>query len=585
MSPPARHHFQHQHQHQHHQQHQHFTGSLTYQLPVSLHPPEPIKKIKKKITMDNWPQEIYDHVVSFIERRVGEADVPIWDHHRLPPAYPAIAVISRKFQVAVERYTFRRLRIHTTDPELDHLERALTTSRRRRALRNLSLTIVLPSYPPVSYTEFETDRDRSANNEAVTATLARVFRILTAGDSQDSSSTAPALDLEIAGAYSPPDKRERPTLPPSPSPDGQFGIRPDLYGRRYAFSLLDLTPDVVDFPPLPCVRSFSFSHGIRIWNPRVAVLLTAKMVKATRADWDLSYMENGWGRYMRIDQLYRDSLVESIECTTLPAATTNFRCALKSPQASNVETLPRFVAAESHDPVSCALRHLTRNCTQVSVEGPIHFSFFDPPSGVLGGDALCWQHLAELRVKVDMRGPEGSWLFRLEDNDATTTANASDSTTELQQILPPGYGETEEEREEAEEYYDDHQDIIFLSQQQQQQQDDSSRSIPDDVQMNTLLTAVARACSRLPALQVAVLEAEHDNDDNWPFQVSCVAAGKPFGSWDTEYADGTGSWRVYLHVDEWRPAETTLREFKMVGRARGGPESTVCFLPWGTFDY
>ncbi|KAI1490117.1 hypothetical protein F5X96DRAFT_637732 [Biscogniauxia mediterranea] len=536
--------------------------------------------------MDNWPQEIYDHVVSFIERRVGESDVPVREHGRLPPAYPAIAVVSRKFQFAVERYTFRRLRIDTTDPELDQLERALTTSRRRRALRSLSLTIVLPYYPSVSYTKFETDRDRSANNEAVTAALARVFRILAAGDSQDSS-TAPTLDLEITGAYSIPDKRERSNLSSSPSPHDQFGDRPDLYERRYTFSLLDLTPDVVDFPPLPCVRNFSFSHVDRIWNPRVAVLLTAKMVKATRADWDLSYVRNSYGRYIRVERLCRDGLVESIEYTTLPTATTNFRCELQSPEASILKILPKFVTAGSHDPVSCALRHLTRNCTQISVEGPIHFSFFDPPSGVLGGDALCWQHLAELRVKVDMRGPEGSWLFRLDDdNNATTTANASDPTTELQQLLPPGYGETEEEREESEEDYNDHYDIIFFQMEQQEQYDNSERSVPDDVQMNTLLTAMARACSRLPALQVAVLEAEYDNDDNWPFQVCCVAADKRFGSWDTKYADGnTGSWRVYFHVGEWRPAEATLREFKMVGRARGGPESTVCFLPWGTFDY
>ncbi|KAI0595744.1 hypothetical protein F4775DRAFT_347129 [Biscogniauxia sp. FL1348] len=534
--------------------------------------------------MDNWPQEIYDHIVSFAERRVGEADVPVWEHHHLPLAYPAIATVSRKFQVAVERFTFRRLRIHTTDPELDALERNLT-SRRRGALRNLSLTIVLPSYPPAAYTEFETDRDRSANNEAVTATLARVFRILAAGDHQDSSAT-PALDLEIAGAYSPPDRRQSPALPPSPSPDGQFGIRPDLYGQRYAFSLLDLTPDVVDFPPLPCVRSFNISHETRTWNPRVAVLLTAKMVNAVRTDWDLSYITNSWGRYFRIDQLYRDGLVEGIKSSTLPARTTNFHCALKSPQASNVETLPRFTATESHDPVSCALRHLTRNCTQVSVAGPIHFSFFDPPAGVPGGDALCWQRLTELRVKVDMRGPDGSWLFRLEDNDAAAAAaaaDASDSMTELQQLLPPGYGETEDEREEAEEYYDDHQDVVLS--QQQQGELNHFRAIPDDVKMNALLTAMARACSRMPALQVAVLEAEYDNDDNWPFQVCFVAAHKSFGSWDAEYADGTGSWRVYLHVDEWRPAEATLEEFMMIGRARGGLESIVCFLPWGTFDY
>ncbi|KAI0532568.1 hypothetical protein GGR58DRAFT_522679 [Xylaria digitata] len=156
--------------------------------------------------MDRWPQELFDHVVLFTEQRVGEDTVPVWEHQRLPPARPILAVVSRKFQAAVERLTFEELRVKASDSGLDDLARILN-ARRRQSLRGLSVTLILPPLYIDEFREFwwMTDEDRRANNNATTALLRRLFDIL------NRNPAAPAIELEIAGAEPTPDARGFPS--------------------------------------------------------------------------------------------------------------------------------------------------------------------------------------------------------------------------------------------------------------------------------------------------------------------------------------------------------------------------------------
>ncbi|KAI4860906.1 hypothetical protein F4820DRAFT_85854 [Hypoxylon rubiginosum] len=504
--------------------------------------------------MDKWPQELYDHVVSFVER--------VW-HPTLPSAYPAIAAVSRKFQAAIERRSFHHLHIYTTKERLDRFK-SILTPRRRNILRILTVSIILPSYPAKSFFKFETDEDRRANNKAATAAMGRLFRILAGNDSQYDESMTPVLDLKIRGIYSPSD---------------QLSVEREPHRERYAFSLLDLTSEVSKFPPLPRVRSFCICRTTkRAWNPRVAMSLTAKMVKATHVEWRFPCMrgyQEKWNAYPSLDRMFRDDLVDSIKSAELPASVTTFSCDLISPATKRYHALPRFVAPGEYDPVSCALRRLTRNCTDIFIDGPMHLSLFDPPAGVLSTSQPCWQDTTRLQVRVDMQAPDGSWLFQLENG--VSTPNRPGSPTDLDRP-PPGYWTTEEEREEAEEYYAEHLGNAISP------PPGLDRKDPKDADMNALLAAFARACFHMPALQLAVLDACNDNDDGLPFRVSCVAPGNPYGSLDKKYANGSDSWRVYLHVDEWRPTEATMEEFKRIGRARNGENPKVCFLPWGIYD-
>ncbi|KAI3317819.1 hypothetical protein HD806DRAFT_513835 [Xylariaceae sp. AK1471] len=530
--------------------------------------------------MDKWPQEIYDHVVSFLEKRVGEADVPVWEHHTLPFALPAVAAVSRKFQYAVERRTFDYLNKKVSDTEIEKFEQILTP-RRRYILRELMVTILLPTYPRESYGKFETDEDRQANNAAATATLRRLFEFIRSCDADTpDDEVIPSLHLRIDGVFSLTDKRSKLL---TKDEIVQFGLWPDLHDLRYRFSLLNMTSDGTGLPTLPCVRHFTLAQGPRYWSPAVAALLTSKMPNVQTVRWNLELPREDWGLYYSLDKIYRNELVTGIRSIKLPKSIKTFDCKI-APLIfrDKHQKLPEFIEPGTDDPVGLALRESTKHCMGVELSGSLGPSVFDASIDTQRANGeLCWQNTTDLRVMVHMCSPDGTWLFDVESEDPFEDDNAEEVLGALDH-LPPGYGATDEAREEAEEYFDDHRD--FLLEVSEDDHDRSSRSVPNDDKMNAFLTAFARRCSLMPALQVATLEAEYDNPDSWPFQVSCAAPGEPFSDWDTEFADGTDSWRVYLHVHDWRPTEATLDAFKAIGKGRDGQEPTICFLPWGTFD-
>ncbi|KAI1460768.1 hypothetical protein F4805DRAFT_454213 [Annulohypoxylon moriforme] len=515
--------------------------------------------------MDKLPQEIYDRIVSFIERRIDDPNVPAEERRGRDLAiYPAVASVSRKFQAAVERLTFRVLHVTATESELNKLERSLTPQR-CDYLRFLALCIVFPGHTERPLIQYERDDTRRANNESATQTLRRIFDILAVAYNRDNH-TEPTLNLEISA----------PNTPRNLPSKGNIGQLQQEW-RRSVFSLLDITGDAADFPNLPAVRTFALTNSFRSWDPRVALLLSTKVVNAIFTEWDRTYRTSFWGRYYRFDELYRNSLVNNIRSTPLPASVRVFSCKLPQVQVHNALHLPNFIGTENYDPVCCALRHYTRNCTHVRLEGPIHASLFDPPANVLGGDASCWNNLTELLVKVTMYGPDGVWLFKRWDGYDTPGSPPGTPTDHYR--LPPGYGETEEELEEAERYLDNHSDAFFGS----GSEHGPYRTIPNDTAMNALLTSFARGCSRLPSLKEAILTAVFDHPENSPVQVSCAASNHSFATWDEEFAEGTDTWRVFLYLNWWRPDEATVEEFKKIGRNKDGHDSQICYLPWGEY--
>ncbi|KAI1483667.1 hypothetical protein F4774DRAFT_366192 [Daldinia eschscholtzii] len=504
--------------------------------------------------MDKWPQELYDHVIFFYLKRTYVFD----------PAFLALATVSRKFQNSVERHTFQRLLITATESKLNELEQILTP-RRRSFLRHLALRMALPPYSSEYFTEFETDQDRLDNNEAITASLKRVFCLIHTLYKQ-SDNTSPILELHIMGAASPSDKAPRPFLPKVPA-NYRYQVRLDLGDKRYKFSLLNVASDLSDFPSLPCVREFTISNGRRNWSPRVAVLLSTKMVKAESINWHLDRREDSWGRYYRMDRIYRHELVGAAVLADLPASTKRFFCHVASPWVDNRQKLlPQFVEPGNHDLVSRALRHLTRNCTKVHIIGPLHHTFFDPLTGLRDEVGQCWKDVEALNVTVYMHNPEGKWLFKLE----SSVIEDQDSLITLDH-LPPGYGDTKEELEEREKFYYEH--MV-----QPNKRDEPKRVIPDDIELNALFTDFARACCQLPVLKEACVEVMCLGTDIWQYEIGCLAPGRPFPRGKSMHPHDVNSWRVYLYLHQWRPSETTIEELKMIGRTRDGCDSV--FL-WG----
>ncbi|KAH8164305.1 hypothetical protein CIB48_g3926 [Xylaria polymorpha] len=512
--------------------------------------------------MDKLSLEIFERIISLLPRRIGEEKVPLWERCTLPWALPALATVSRRFQHAIERRTFDSLCIETNNAELSEFEHILNVERQSH-VRHLTITLLVPPRPSKASDGkgeryYETNQDRQAHREALTAPLRRLWNFI--GTWNEGASKGIYLSL---GAV--------------PTPGVTLW---DRSYRPFNFSLLDLTADAESFPPLPCVRDLDFDGRSCYWNPRVALVLTSRMPKLERAEWGLDEAQYDWGRYYSIDKKYRDELVRSIQTMRLPSSLKKFSCHLKGPNYydDHSQVLPRFIKNGEHDPVSCGIRELTRHCTEVSLEGPFHPSLFDPPrSGPAAEQQPCWQHTSILSVKMLPCSPDGSWLFRPYPTvaDLHLPKGLINCTR-----LPPGYADTEEGLKEAEDYYDDHEEIVMPG-----RKDHFSLPptlAPDDEKLNAMIIAFARCCARMPALKIADLRFEDINDD-YPFQIICIAPFHRLDGWDAEMANPADSYRMYLHFDNWRPAYTTITELKNVGVETNGQPSTICFLEWGDF--
>ncbi|KAF3064542.1 hypothetical protein GL218_02186 [Daldinia childiae] len=520
--------------------------------------------------MNKLPLELHDRIVQFLGRRIGEEFLPPWEHGTLPFALPAIAAVSRNFQQAVERLTFRNLKVSTSPSDLDVFRRTLTPQRQRNIRR---LTVHLWIDHPLSHTNspyqprrFATSEERRVINETTTTQLKELFNILAAWRLQE-----PSLTLEVTG----------PLL--------SYKTEDALRGPYLRFSMLDVLGDMVDFPPLPIVKQlYVYSMSCHL-HPHLAVSLTAKMPNVSHVDWDLSTCHTiSWGLYHYMSRIWRDGLVQSIESTTLPPSVEKFTFKMFVPGTGRFQILPNFIGSTSSDSVSLALRKLTKDCAEVYIDGSIHASLFDPlagPGTAPQEAALAWEKVTRLEVRVSMCGPDGKWLFKIDPNDETPGNPPEDLDFDC---LPPGYGTTESELDDAEEYYDDHREDIAPETMDENNWDgEFFRTKADDGPMNALLVAFARGCRRgnMPALRTAILQCEFFNTDNWPFQVTYFAAGAtaPIG-WDAEFAGGDhDAWRVFFHVGNWRPAEETLKEFRRIRRELDGRDTVVCFLPWGDF--
>ncbi|KAI0014326.1 hypothetical protein F4779DRAFT_5588 [Xylariaceae sp. FL0662B] len=521
--------------------------------------------------MNKLPLELHDRIVQFVGRYANE---PPWVHWTLPKALPAIAAVSRNFQQAVERLTFRNLRVSTSPSDLDAFRRTLTPQRQRN-LRRLAVHLCVDDPLPctTSGTEqprkFATDEERRAINESTTTQLREFFNILAGW-----RLSGPSVTLVVDGPRS-----FRETL----------DVPDEAYFR---FSMLDVSSDLTDFQPLPMVKQLYVNPMSCHLHPHLVVCLTAKMPNVSHVSWDLStcYTINSWGLYHYMPRIWRDGLVQSIESTTLPPSVEKFSFNMFVPGTSSFQILPNFIGSSSSpDPVSSALRKLTKDCTEVYIEGSIHPLLFDPfavPGTAPHEAAPAWKKVTRLEVKVSTYGPDGEWLVKLDpDNDPTPKIPPEELDFDH---LPPGYGTTKSELDEAEEYYEKYQKDItpLIEDGWDPEPIEFLRIEADDGPMNALLAAFARGCGRgnMPALRTATFQSEFHR---WTFWVTCCTAGTAaLLERDTEFADGDrNAWCVFFYVGNWRPAEETLEEFRQIGRERTGRDTTVRFLPQRHFAY
>ncbi|KAI1165550.1 hypothetical protein F5B18DRAFT_610092 [Nemania serpens] len=246
----------------------------------------------------------------------------------------------------------------------------------------------------------------------------------------------------------------------------------------------------------------------------------------------------------------------------LPFSAKVFNCTLKPPYYGDYnQVLPRFVEDGSPDPVSCAIRRLTRHCKEIVLYGTFGLSLFDPPtSGPAAEEQPCWQSTTTLRVRMLPCTPDGSWLLRPKASSTTPIPpiNLPGGLIDCTQ-LPPGYRNTTEEYIEDEEYDSIHGSVIDLNEECGSVHSSVTDLLttggqpvpewdPDNENLSAMITAFARCCNRMPALKVADVRFDPLGSD-LPIQLLFVAALHRMDDWDEDdMANNANACRVYLHI-------------------------------------
>jgi hypothetical protein len=129
--------------------------------------------------MNRLPQEIYDEIAA-------------WDSK--PSNLTDLATISRPWQMAVERITFRQIYLKSSD--LDRFER-IVRGRRRGFLGVILYSIVLPTHSEAVHGRREAKGHHQANYEAFLSAIHCLFSILKSWDDVECH-----IRLEILDVYS-----------------------------------------------------------------------------------------------------------------------------------------------------------------------------------------------------------------------------------------------------------------------------------------------------------------------------------------------------------------------------------------------
>ncbi|KAE9369303.1 hypothetical protein N431DRAFT_560164 [Stipitochalara longipes BDJ] len=518
--------------------------------------------------MEQIPQEIYDRIATQLgdtEKRPGQ-HIP---HAERAFNRPVLATISRKWQRAIERRSFRALELRST--ELHEFE-SIMTNARRRYLRVLRYYTVLPVYPAGSRQLFERHGDRTANDEAFSAAIHHLFRIFKDWEDQSSDRPGYSVQLHIRNLYSPTDHRFRgrsyePTEEAQQCQYGEFGMR-----CRYSYIRL-LNP--TELPIVSGIEIFELhwrNPYSRKLAPQTFVEIAAKLPNLRKIWGELADSESA---YPALRRRYRNDLVYAIESLSFPASIKHLSLTLQHWGHMDQAWQPTSLLhpGASHDSLSGTVWRAT--CHQnilntLYIKGVVDTSLLwpgsvgqipapDPKSPVLVKPF--WQNLKSLTIHFHITSPSGDWYFHAPRNGPGSVFDSSvASKAESDIAMPPGYGSSEKQDSDAslrysfvDELWNSGNAIARVF-----------RLVPNEPVLVPLIESFARACLQIPNLENATLATELRE----PIEI------------DSETHHFPSEWGIYFAAPANRSGYPVYEEYSYPGEDLTVPRLTFNTRKW-----
>ncbi|POS79948.1 hypothetical protein DHEL01_v201656 [Diaporthe helianthi] len=494
--------------------------------------------------MNNFSQEMVDGIAEHIPPWFGDTCAN----------RPGLATLSRSWQSAIERQTFRSIKIQARDLE-DFCTIFARCKRRRGLLRQLYLNITFPQYDDDHFFNFENAEDRAEGDSV----FSRHVSILLQELSQWPIWGRLSLHIELDSFQ-------------------DFRFR-----HRYLYSQIRLGGALAFAIPhitIPHITSFCTSNVIRCVAPGSQVALTSTFPNLKRIDWCF----NDPLRFPALRrQLFQEltSAVDSFQ----PQPASKTLCININRQQSypHNERLPSFKSnGNSLCGSICALlaRSKIENFDYV---GPIDPTLFWPSKTSKTSEPRPWSSLQRLDVDFQSGSLQGQWFFKgLPDDpdyDENTEVPLPQDETGL---LAPGYNDNDEMDEEARMVAD----FEPVDSTVNNAQGHNFRCVLRDEAILPLLKAVARRIAHTRFLQKVNIRSEL-LAGGMPWFFSYHAPGQ--GSvWDDQ-VDREGSGcnnplsraRVFIVTsDDWRPDGEVMALLRWIGMAHDGKDTIITFLPF-----
>ncbi|KAI1496857.1 hypothetical protein F5X99DRAFT_398859 [Biscogniauxia marginata] len=470
------------------------------------------------------PQEIFDTIVSYVDYETRRS----------------VLTVSRRFQLAIERLTWRD--IHVNGDDIESFQK-LCTSHRTEALRELTFEVKFPNLRPKDEESLVSCRptieEIRADNELFTSQSCGLFRALKIVEEQVMTSS---------------------------------GNLPRI-GRSWRLCLL--RPH--DLPELSWIKKLSFGENGRCYyggsNGAYEFPLDLRMLIDLSTK--LPGLENLSCPYLpeRFPYYYEAAVIRHF---THPwegpwrDSRHNFCAAVKS-QLANLpvglrlvtirfgeasgwfggsmdqsRALPNLVAPSSYDPLSSSIRLLSQNLTHLDLQICADSTLFWPSLDEGVGNAPSWPHLKRLIVRFHNASPSGIWYFQGPRGEGRDVTNF--------EVTEAHYPPLEDNETDA--YWDDVWDTE--GGREEMIAPDEFRIVPNDEVLEPFLEAFAKALGNMRAIEEAELstllvwkpseERQTQDYPDWP-------PGDLFKKtrWGIKYNVQSGSRCLEWQVGGWRP--------------------------------